>query len=176
MRVGKIRRGNLLWRKGLKVNGLRKKTGFGTPLASRRRCLPRKSVPVGVAHSFFGGSPSLSLARRPGLQRDSSLATALSASFMRQRIFLGFVSILIPFMGIGVYSFWLFSRVGGALEAMADDSQRWVLAAKAMKQSVQGMDLTLSSALAGEEEQGRKWFVSYAPVFEGFLWHTAAGA
>jgi hypothetical protein len=59
MRVGKIRGGNLLWRKGLKVNGLRKKTGFGTPLACRRRCLPRKSVPVGVAHSFFGGSPSL---------------------------------------------------------------------------------------------------------------------
>ena len=51
---------------------------------------------------------------------------------MRQRIFLGFASILILFVGIGVYSFWLFSRMSGALEAMMDDSQRWVLAGKGL--------------------------------------------
>jgi NtrC-family two-component system sensor histidine kinase KinB len=144
-------------------------------------------VPVGVAHKFFlvvlracgrsaGGTASLSLARRPGLQRGSSLDTALSASFMRQRIFLGFTSILILFIGIGVYSFWLFSRMSAALEAMMDDSQRWVLAGKAMRESVEGMDFTLSSALAGEEEKGRKWFESYAPVFGGFLGRAGRGA
>jgi signal transduction histidine kinase len=73
-----------------------------------------------------GGTASLSLARRPGRQRDSSLATAFSASFMRQRIFLGFVSILILFVGIGAYSFWLFSRVGVGAHATRSIFVLWV--------------------------------------------------
>jgi NtrC-family two-component system sensor histidine kinase KinB len=95
---------------------------------------------------------------------------------MRQRIFLGFASVLILFIGIGVYAFWLFSRIGGALDVMVGDSQRWVLAGQAMKESAERMDSTLSSALAGEEEKGRKWFESYAPAFERFLGHAGAGA
>jgi NtrC-family two-component system sensor histidine kinase KinB len=94
---------------------------------------------------------------------------------MRQRIFLGFASIVLLFMGAGVYSFWLFSRMSGALEAMMDDSQRWVLAGKAMREGAEGMDFTLSSALAGEEKKGRKWFESYAPVFERFLGRAGTG-
>jgi two-component system, NtrC family, sensor histidine kinase KinB len=95
---------------------------------------------------------------------------------MRQRIFLGFASILILFTGIGAYTFWLFSRMSGALETMMDDSQRWVLAGKAMRESAERMDFTLSSALAGEEAKGRKWFESYAPVFGGFLGRAGKGA
>ena len=94
---------------------------------------------------------------------------------MRQRIFLGFASVLILFMGIGVYAVWLFSRIGGALDVIVGDSQRWVLAGKAMKESAERMDSTLSLALAGEEEKGRKWFESYAPAFERFLGHAGAG-
>src|SRR5580704_17743982 len=165
----------------------KERTTFGIRLAYRQlSCLPRKSVPVGVAHKFLvvlrargrsaGGAASLSWARRPGLQRDSSLHTALSASFMRQRIFLGFASVLILFIGIGVYTFRLFSRMGGALEVMVDDSQRWVLAGKAMKEGAERMDSTLSLALAGEEEKGRKWFESYASAFERFVGHAGAGA
>src|SRR6202034_444508 len=116
------------------------------------------------------------LFRSLGCKRDSSLDKVLSASFMRQRIFLGFASIVLLFMGAGVYSFWLFSRISGALEAMMDDSQRWVLAGKAMREGAEGMDFTLSSALAGEEKKGRKWFESYAPVFGGFLGRTGTGA
>ena len=51
---------------------------------------------------------------------------------MRQRIFLGFASILILFIGVGVYAFWLFSRMGGALDAIVGDSQQWVLAGRTM--------------------------------------------
>jgi hypothetical protein len=42
---------------------------------------------------------------------------------MRQRIFLGFASILILFLGIGLYAFWLLSRIGGALDVIVSDSQ-----------------------------------------------------
>jgi NtrC-family two-component system sensor histidine kinase KinB len=94
---------------------------------------------------------------------------------MRQRIFLGFASILILFIGIGAYTFWLFSRIGGALEVIVVDSQRWVLAGKAMMESAERMDSTLASVLAGEEEKGRKWFQSYAPAFDRFLGPAGTG-
>ena len=74
---------------------------------------------------------------------------------MRQHIFLGFAAILILFTGIGVCAFWLFSGVGSALDVIVGDGQQRILAAKAMKESAERMDSTLSSALTGGEE-GRK--------------------
>jgi NtrC-family two-component system sensor histidine kinase KinB len=93
---------------------------------------------------------------------------------MRQRIFLGFASILILFLGIGLYAFWLFSRIGGALEVIVSDSRQWVLGGEAMKESAGRMDSALSLALAGKEEEGRKLFESLAPVFERFLGRKGA--
>jgi hypothetical protein len=95
---------------------------------------------------------------------------------MRQHIFLGFAAILVPFLGIGICAFWLFSGISGALDVMVSDSQRWILAGKAMKESAERMDSTLSSALTGEEKKGRKGFESYAPAFERFLGHAGAVA
>jgi CHASE3 domain sensor protein len=85
---------------------------------------------------------------------------------MRQQIFLGFASILILFLGIGICAFWLFSGMSGALNVIVGESQQWVLAGKAIKKSVERMDSTLSSAFTGEEKKGRKWFESYAPALE----------
>jgi two-component system, NtrC family, sensor histidine kinase KinB len=93
---------------------------------------------------------------------------------MRQRIFLGFAAILILFIGIGLYAFWLFSRIGGVLDVIVGNSHQWVLAGKAMKESAERMDSVLSSALRGKEEQGQKLFKSYAAVFERFLGHQGA--
>jgi hypothetical protein len=95
---------------------------------------------------------------------------------MRQHIFLGFAAILVLFLGIGICAFWLFSGMGGALDVIVGDSQRWVLAGRAIKESAERMDSTLSSALTGEENKGRKWFESYAPAFERFLGQAGAHA
>jgi hypothetical protein len=55
---------------------------------------------------------------------------------MRQGTLLGFASILIVFIGIGVGILWLFSRIGGALDVAVVDSQRWVLTDKAMMEAL----------------------------------------
>jgi two-component system, NtrC family, sensor histidine kinase KinB len=89
---------------------------------------------------------------------------------------MGFASILVLFLGIGVYDFCLFSRVGGALDGMVGDSQQRVLAGKAMKEGAEGMDAVLSAGLAGEEEKGERLFESYAHVFARFLGPAGAGA
>jgi NtrC-family two-component system sensor histidine kinase KinB len=95
---------------------------------------------------------------------------------MRQHILLGFASILVLFLGIGICAFWLFSGISGALDVIVGDSQRWILASKAMKESAERMDSTLSSTLTGEEKEGRKWFESYAPAFERFLGRAGTAA
>lgn len=49
------------------------------------------------------------------MECDFSLDPSLSAWFdaMKQRIFVGFASIFIVFVGIGLYTLWFVSRVGG---------------------------------------------------------------
>jgi K+-sensing histidine kinase KdpD len=73
---------------------------------------------------------------------------------MRQRIFLGFASILILFLGIGLYAFWLFSRIGGALDVIVSDSHQWVLGGKVManaaRHSMPGEDVILSATAIGK--------------------------
>jgi hypothetical protein len=76
----------------------------------------------------------------------------------------------------GICAFWLFSGISGALDVIVGDSQRWILAGKAMKESAGRMNSTVSSALTGEEKKGRKCFESYAPAFERFLGHAGAVA
>jgi hypothetical protein len=49
------------------------------------------------------------------------------------------------FIGIGVYTCWLFPGMAGVLDVIVSDSQQWVLAGKAMKESAEGMDAVLSS-------------------------------
>jgi NtrC-family two-component system sensor histidine kinase KinB len=88
---------------------------------------------------------------------------------MRQRIFLGFASILVLFIGVGLYAVWLFAQIGKTLDVIVRDNHQRVLAGEAMKESAERMDSALSSALAGDEEQGRKLFESYAAVFDRFL-------
>jgi hypothetical protein len=44
---------------------------------------------------------------------------------MRQQIFLGFASILILFLGIGICAFWFFSGMSGALNVIVGESQQW---------------------------------------------------
>jgi two-component system, NtrC family, sensor histidine kinase KinB len=95
---------------------------------------------------------------------------------MRQHIVLGFALILISFIAIGVCAFCLLSEVGVAHDVIASDSHQWVRVGKAMKESAEQMDSSLSSALTGEEEKRRKLFESSALAFERFLGHAGTGA
>jgi len=46
---------------------------------------------------------------------------------MKQRIFLGIASILTLFVRFGIYTLWLFSRVGAALDVILGDNYQCVL-------------------------------------------------
>jgi NtrC-family two-component system sensor histidine kinase KinB len=90
---------------------------------------------------------------------------------MRRRILLGFASILILFVGVGLYALWLFTRLKGSADVILRDNYQFLLAGQAMNASAERMDAALSLALAGEEERGRKLFERYTPVFEERLRH-----
>jgi hypothetical protein len=64
---------------------------------------------------------------------------------MRRRIFLGFASILILFIGIGLYALWLFFRIGGVLEVTLQDNHQSVLTGQTMKEIA---DLSANSTRA----------------------------
>jgi two-component system, NtrC family, sensor histidine kinase KinB len=90
---------------------------------------------------------------------------------MKQRILLGFASILILFVGMGLYALWLFTRLESSVDEILRDHYQFVLAGQAMKESAERMDSALSLALAGEEERGSELFQRYTPVFEEHLRH-----
>jgi two-component system, NtrC family, sensor histidine kinase KinB len=90
---------------------------------------------------------------------------------MKQRIFLGFASIFILFVGIGLHARWIVSRVGGAVDVILRDNYQCLLAGQGMKENAERMDSALSLAKAGEEERGRKLFERYTPFFEEDLRH-----
>jgi NtrC-family two-component system sensor histidine kinase KinB len=90
---------------------------------------------------------------------------------MKQRILSGFASILILFVGMGLYALWLFTRLEGSVDVILGDNYHFLLAGQAMNASAERMDSALSLALGGEEERGRKLFEMYTPVFEEHLRH-----
>src|ERR1700758_5372928 len=90
---------------------------------------------------------------------------------MKQRILLGFASILILFVGTGLYALWLFTRLESSVDEILGGNYQFVLAAQATKESAERMDSALSLALAGEEERGSELFQRYTPVFEEHLRH-----
>src|ERR1700745_4471239 len=87
-------------------------------------------------------------------------------TFMKRRILLGLLPIIILFVGVGLYAVWLFTRLGGSIETILRENYQSVLAGQQMKESAERMDSGLAFALSGEERRGRDLFNENNPIFQ----------
>src|SRR6201993_1000763 len=85
---------------------------------------------------------------------------------MKKRILLWLCSILVLFLGAGLYAVWLFNQLGSSIEVILRENYQSVLAGQQMKESSERMDSGLSFALAGEEQRGRELFYGNFPIFQ----------
>jgi two-component system, NtrC family, sensor histidine kinase KinB len=90
-------------------------------------------------------------------------------TFMKRRIFLGLLPIIILFVGVGLYAVWLFTRLGGSIETILRENYQSVLAGQQMKESAERMDSGLAFALSGEEKRGHELFDANVPIFHDNL-------
>jgi hypothetical protein len=105
---------------------------------------------------------------------DSSLGPPLSVSFyaMKQRIFLGLAPMFILFARIGLYSIWLFTRLGGEVEVILRENYKCLLAGQAMEESAERMDSALSLALAREHANSLRTIPLFSRKVCGTSWET----
>jgi signal transduction histidine kinase len=85
---------------------------------------------------------------------------------LNRRLLLGTAPVLLIFLAVGIYAIFLFSKLGGAIDVILRENYQSVVASQNMKESAERMDSGLLLMLGGEEEQGKKLFQQYAPVFE----------
>jgi NtrC-family two-component system sensor histidine kinase KinB len=88
---------------------------------------------------------------------------------LNRRILLGTVPVLVIFLAVGVYAFFLLSKLGGAIDVILRENYRSVIAAQNMKEAAERMDSGLLFVLGGHEEKGRQLFQQYAPEFDANL-------
>ena len=85
---------------------------------------------------------------------------------LNRRLLLGTAPVLLIFLAVGIYAIFLFSKLGGAIDVILRENYQSVVASQNMKESAERMDAGLLLMLGGEEEQGKKLFQQYVPVFE----------
>jgi two-component system, NtrC family, sensor histidine kinase KinB len=85
---------------------------------------------------------------------------------LNRRLLLGTAPVLLIFLAVGIYAIFLFSKLGGAIDVILRENYQSVVASQNMKESAERMDSGLLLMLGGEEEQGKKLFQQYVPVFE----------
>src|SRR5471032_3362050 len=85
---------------------------------------------------------------------------------LNRRLLLGIAPLLLIFLGVGIYAIFLFSKLGGAIDVILRENYQSVVASQNMKESAERMDSGLLLMLGGEEEQGKKLFQQYVPMFE----------
>src|SRR5476649_2723162 len=85
---------------------------------------------------------------------------------LNRRLLLGIAPVLLILLAVGIYAFFLFSKLGGAIDVILRENYRSVVASQNMKEAAQGMDYGLHSVLGGEEVSGKQLFQQSVPIFE----------
>src|SRR5476649_138855 len=85
---------------------------------------------------------------------------------LNRRLLLGITPFLLLILVVGIYSIYLFSKLGGAIDVILRENYRSVVASQNMKEAAERMDSGLLLTLGGEEAKGKQLFQQYAPVFE----------
>ena len=85
---------------------------------------------------------------------------------LRTKLLIGVAPLLAILVGLGLWAVFMFARLGSRIDVILRENYRSVLAAEGMKEALERMDSALLFAIGGEEEQARRQFEEYQPVFE----------